>query len=331
MIHPHFNLQFVGFLASHREIWLTRFFLLASYFGAANFYFFLTLLLYVAWDKRLAIRLSVLVLAALSLMGILKIFIGNLRPFVKDGTYLKKWAVSPRQAKTLAAEYSTPSGHAMGSAAFYSYLFALTRKRALRILFVVTILCIGFSRPYLGVHYGEDVLMGWAIGLSMALVAIFYANRLAELWAKMPYALQITAAVLATVGIWALTAALNGGRIESQVQDQDAYGGFLTGIAIACPLEMRLVNFDSRSGSLAHRSLRFAVSVALMGLVLFPLQLAFAPLAARSAVLGCALSYLRYTAAEVCVIFLAPFAFCKMGLATQMKQVNHLAKAAREE
>ena len=63
MIHPHFSLSLVQFLADHRNPLLTRLFLTASFFGSANFYVFLTIFLYVAYDKRFAIRLSVLVLA----------------------------------------------------------------------------------------------------------------------------------------------------------------------------------------------------------------------------------------------------------------------------
>jgi membrane-associated phospholipid phosphatase len=314
MIHPHFNLQFVEFLADHRTLWLTRFFLLASTVGQANSYILLMLLLYVTWDKRLAIRLIVLVLVSSSFNSILKVFIKNPRPFVAGGNYREKWAVSPAQAKVLAAEYSTPSAHAMGAAAFYSYFFALTRNRALRILFVVAIVCIGASRPYLGVHYGEDILIGWAIGLLMALAAIAFADRLADLWAKIPYGIQVMIAVAASVAVWSLTAALNG-HIDSQVQQQDAFWGFLTAIVIACPLEARYVNFDPRSGGAVATLLRCIVCVAAMDLVHFPLQFALAPLLRQPSALGCAIDYLHYVAAGVAGIFLGPVIFSKMGLA----------------
>jgi membrane-associated phospholipid phosphatase len=328
MIHFHFDLQFVEFLANHREIWLTRFFLLASGLGSANFYCVVLIFLYVAWNKRLAIRLSVLVLFTMSLNAVLKILFKNPRPFVSDGTYHEKWAVSPAQAQTLAVEYSTPSAHAMGSAAFYSYLMAVNKSRVERILLAIVIFCVGASRPYLGVHYGEDVVIGWVIGMLMALAATLYAGRAARLWAKLPYALQIGIAVLASAGIWWLTVALNGGRIDGQVQDQVAYWGFLTGIAIACPLEMRLVNFDPRSGSMTAKLLRFTLSIVLMASVLVPLKFAFAPLAAPSTTTGCALDYICYVAAEVTAIFLAPLIFCRLGLAAETQQRIHLAEAA---
>lgn len=72
--------------------------------------------------------------------------------------------------------YSFPSGHAMGSMAFYGFLimiiFKLNINRWLKIILIflisVLILLIGISRIYLGVHYPSDILGGYL--LSMALI-----------------------------------------------------------------------------------------------------------------------------------------------------------------
>lgn len=314
MIHLHFNLQLVEFFVDHRSVFLTRLFAFASFFGSAAFYTALTSFLFVAWDKRRAIRLSVLILLTISINDVLKIFIRNPRPFVEQGTYRQKWAVSPRDASALAAEYSTPSGHAMGSSAVYSYLFALVRNRFVRVILVLAIVLIGASRPYLGVHYVEDVLLGWIIGLLLAGAAIRFTTQLAGTWAKVPYSLQIAIAVAASVALWLLALAFNG-RIDDQVRELTAYFGFLTGIVIAFPLELRVTNFDPRSSGLIAKLLRFAISIAFMTSVLFALKLVFRPFAADETALGCALEYLRYVAAEIAAIFIAPVIFCKLSLA----------------
>lgn len=315
MIQLHFNLALVQFLADHREIWLTRFFLAASYFGSANFYFLLTILLYVMWDKHLAVRLLALVLIASSLNDLLKILIANPRPFIRDATYLEKWAVSPASAKVLAAEYSTPSGHAMGSAAFYSYLFALARNRFVRVACVLAIVLIGASRPYLGVHYVEDVFLGWAFGLALALVAIRYDESIASLWRKRSYGVQIAVAVASSLALWLLVVALNKGHIDSQVREVTIYCGFLTGIVIAVPLELRLVNFNPRSSGVGAKILRFALSIGLMAIFLYGFNAPFAYLAGDSSTVGCVLEYFRYMMAMIAGLFLAPVLFCKLKLA----------------
>jgi undecaprenyl-diphosphatase len=74
---------------------------------------------------------------------------------------------------------SFPSGHAMLSAVVYltlGILLARTQKniRIKLFLYFVAIfitLIVGISRIYLGVHWPTDVLAGWAVGISWALLS----------------------------------------------------------------------------------------------------------------------------------------------------------------
>jgi undecaprenyl-diphosphatase len=72
-----------------------------------------------------------------------------------------------------ATGLSFPSGHAMGSAAFYGCLaftaWTIVSDRKVRILavsaFVAVATAVGVSRIYLGVHWFSDVLGGWTSGV----------------------------------------------------------------------------------------------------------------------------------------------------------------------
>jgi undecaprenyl-diphosphatase len=114
-------------------------------------------------------RTALFVLAASvggwTLNNLLKIVFGRARPEVVPHL---------REVMTL----SFPSGHAMTSAAVYLVLGALLMRIASRpvtkfycmaVAMLATIL-IGASRVYLGVHYPTDVLAGWLLGLSWALL-----------------------------------------------------------------------------------------------------------------------------------------------------------------
>lgn len=80
------------------------------------------------------------------------------------------------------AGFSYPSGHAMVSMAYYGFIAYLIYKSETKkinkiiliILLTITIITIGFSRIYLGVHYLSDVVGGFL--LSIAYLMIYIKN-----------------------------------------------------------------------------------------------------------------------------------------------------------
>jgi hypothetical protein len=165
------------------------------------------------------------------------------------------------------------------------------------------------------VHYVEDVLLGWALGLLFGLLAIRYTERLAHRWREVPYGFQIAIAVVGCAALWLLAFAFNNWQIDSQFREVTLCGGWLTGIVIACPLELRIVNFDPRSGRLAAKLIRYLLSIGIMLAVSLVLNAAFAQLASYASLVGSALDYLRLAAASFAGMFLAPFIFSKLKLA----------------
>jgi hypothetical protein len=149
-----FREDLVQYFADHRLPGVTPVLQGFTALGEIQGYILLIALVFVAYDKRLAIRLAVLTLVTMSFNHIIKTLIANPRPFMGDGSYLQKWAVSPERAADLATEYSTPSGHAMAAGGFYGYLVLTTRDPRWRALFVALAVLIGLSRPYLACTAG---------------------------------------------------------------------------------------------------------------------------------------------------------------------------------
>lgn len=110
-----------------------------------------------------AVLLWIAVLGGFLLNYLLKEVYDRTRPDLFD------WA-------THATHLSFPSGHAMnGVIAYGTMAYLISRleptrqlKRFTWAVAVVIILLVGFSRPYLGVHYPTDVIAGWVIGFTWA-------------------------------------------------------------------------------------------------------------------------------------------------------------------
>ena len=112
----------------------------------------------------------------LVLINLVTIFLFNL--------ILKLIVARPRPSDINLIEelgYSFPSAHAMISTAFYGFIAYLICKtnlnKSLKILYTVllaiTIILIGISRIYLGVHFASDVFGGILIAISYL---ILYTN-----------------------------------------------------------------------------------------------------------------------------------------------------------
>jgi undecaprenyl-diphosphatase len=112
-------------------------------------------------------------LLALPLNVILKNIIDRERPGEKEA----KIHPGPRWG------FSYPSGHSMGSAAFYGFLAVIvwlhvpnmSLRAILLVPFILQPILTGLSRIYLGAHWLSDVVGGWAGGvLVVSILSVLY-------------------------------------------------------------------------------------------------------------------------------------------------------------
>jgi hypothetical protein len=153
------------------------------------------------------------------------------------------------------------------------------------------------------------------IGLVLVVIAVRYVDAVAAWWGRMSLVRQATICVAATVVLWTATLALSDWRIDGQPRAFLGYAGLITGMLIAQPLELRLVDFDPKSSTWIAKLVRYVVSVALVLATLAALDLAFGAMADEYSLPGYALQYVRYTTAGIIGIFVAPWLFTKAQLA----------------
>ena len=158
-------------VASLHRPWLDSTLIAATHLGegavtvSVAALFVVVLLLLRRWKPALCIAAAVA--AGFLLADGVKDLVRRPRPDVP-------WRLVP-----LPTSYSFPSSHATNSMAAYASLGLIAGRRLRRrwprilalVLGLALPLLVGFSRVYLGVHYFTDVLCGWAIGLTLALLA----------------------------------------------------------------------------------------------------------------------------------------------------------------
>lgn len=153
-----------------------------SILGMPEFYLVVLPLVLWCYDRTLGFRLLLLVPVSVAVNGALKIFFHAPRPY---------W-VSPA-VKALASEttFGVPSAAAQVSLTFLGYIAAHARKRWAWALAVVLVLLVAIARMYLGVHFLEDIIGGWIVGLIILVLFLVFEDPVARRLAKVPGPVRI--------------------------------------------------------------------------------------------------------------------------------------------
>jgi membrane-associated phospholipid phosphatase len=209
---------------------LGDFFFLVTQLGGTLFYVVALLIAYWAYNKRAAIFVTYILVVSILSEYFLKVIIANDRPPASN------WhpEVDP-------PNYSTPSGHSQNSATLYGWLTARTKTWWMALISVIMVGLIGISRIYLGVHYLEDVLLGWGLGIVIVILFVYLEEPAKEYFSR--FNTEHLLLVLFIIGfLLTLIAAV----LPPPPNDNlGAYGGLTMGLAIGLIFEMRLVDFTT--------------------------------------------------------------------------------------
>lgn len=273
---------------------LGNFFLIISEFGSELIFIGVLLVLYWAVNKNEAILATYVLVTAVLLNYWLKYFIAKERP-----------PASNYYPGADYSNYSTPSGHSQSSATFYGW-FATRIRRWWMVLvaFVLTTL-IGISRVYLGVHFLEDVLLGWGIGILTVIVFVYIEKPARAFLSR--YNQEFLLIGLAVVGLaMTLIASL---LPEPPNDNFGSLGGLTIGIALGLVLEHRFVNFTvvPYNGQRWRLVLRVVIGLVIVLAVMFGLE----PFLPTEMIW---LRAIRYTLTALSGIFVWPAIFKRLRL-----------------
>jgi membrane-associated phospholipid phosphatase len=300
------GIQFSQWAQSWSNSFLDSLLVAITLLGNEEAYLVLLPLLYWSINKQWGQRLFFLVLLSTWLNEGLKNLFALPRP---DPTVI--------QHKIEAVGYGFPSNHAQtGAVVVWGYLAAHVRRRWFTVLAVIMMLLIGLSRIVLGVHFLQDVLGGWLLGLLVLLVALRVEEPLVAWLSRLSLKGQVAIAIVLPILVLVTIPSDTMGRYPSEFAG--TLSGVLLGAGLGSILEARTVNFRTE-GTVVRRLLRYIAGMVLVSI----LYLGGAAVPDLSPwLLDVMLRVLRYALVSLTAFWIAPWLFVRLGLASTGLRTN---------
>jgi hypothetical protein len=289
-----------------------------TFLGTIEFYIIFIPALYWCVDQALGLRALFLLILTDAPSSYLKQLFHQPRPYWIGGV------------KALAEEttYGISSSHASNTLAVWGLIASRMKKSWMWVFTVLLLFLIGLSRLYLGVHFPQDVLGGWLLGLVMLLAFLKYESRFLAWWAQKTTNTQIflgflfsAALILIGLLVVSLIAAFpdppDWAGYATEARDISHYltlGGFLLGAVTGVVLMQKYARFKV-GGPLQMKVGRYVVGMIGLFAIYLGLDVLFALLAPDASLAGYILRYIRYTCVSLWAFFGAPWVFVKVGVA----------------
>lgn len=165
-------MELLYLLSEFRTEILDKFFLLITEFGNETLAIVAVLILFWCVNKKLGYMVLYNLVFGTMINQAAKVYFAVPRPWVLDPSFKPVEAAIPA-----ATGYSFPSGHTATATAVYGSIAYGTKKKQARILSVIAVLLIAFSRMYLGVHTPYDVSASLVIGAILIFVLSSVLNK----------------------------------------------------------------------------------------------------------------------------------------------------------
>lgn len=205
---------------------LNGFFFAVSGLGSSFFLLLVLPALFWCIDYRLGMRVTVVCTLSAFCNSSLKVLFAQPRPFDLD----------PTLGIGRAGGYGLPSGHAQESMVLWGSIAHFVGTQWFWALTVATLLLIGLSRVYLGVHFPTDVFAGWTVGIILLWFYVISGSGIENWISARKTAFQVLLALAVPLGLLLM----HGGVVVVY------QAGMLLGIGVGAVVKSRFVPFASR-------------------------------------------------------------------------------------
>ena len=262
------------------------------YLGAEDFFILFLPLIFWCFRKSLGIRLSAVLIFSNYVNVIFKDFFAASRP----------WQVDSKLYAPFKTEgFGIPSGHAQGAVSFWGYIATQLKTRWWWALAIFMSLFIGIGRMYVGDHFPQDVLLGWALGIVIIAVYAWLQPRAGQWISQQSMTTQIALAIVVPLVLVLL----------HFTADTAKSAGVLIGLFAGLPIEEKFIRFIERT-DWVKQIIKFAIGTAVILALRFGLKAIFPeqPL----------FDMIRYAAMGLWASLGAPWVFVKARLAVKSEQ-----------
>jgi hypothetical protein len=204
---------------------------------------------------------------------------------------------------------SFPSGHAQGTLVNWGYLAYCWRNPVFWVVTILVILGVALSRIVLGVHFPQDILGGWLIGLVVMVVYIWLEPPVARWLSGQQTGVQVVLAV----GVPVLLIFVHPSDVDGLYPAERAITPMsaLAGLGLGLVMERRWVRFSAK-GTWVRRVLRFLLGIFVAAVFYLGPSLLLPD--AMSHGLASGARFVRYALVGWVVAFLCPWLFALLGL-----------------
>ena len=269
-------MQLLYFLESIRNPVLDAIVSLVTHLGGETLFIVIALVFYWCIDKKKGYYILAVGFLGTILNQFLKLMFRIPRPWVKDPNF-----TIVESAREAATGYSFPSGHTQNATGYLGCIARITKNKLLRILLVLLIIVVGFSRMYLGVHTPLDVVVSWVLGalLVMLLYPVFQkADNPKFLYKLMAVMLAVSAVYTAFVEFFPWPSDIDPDNLASGIKNGWTLTGCSAAMLIACIIDTKKINFETKApflGQVIKIAIGLAIALLLKSVLKAPLDAIF--------------------------------------------------------
>ena len=216
----------------------------------------------------------------------------------------------------------------MAAAAFYGFLVLRATDWRGRFGLILVPILIGISRPVLGVHYFEDIALGWLLGGGIAAFAAYRIDAFWARWCNLDIGMQTLFALLLSLAVWGATLGLTGRSVSELPTEFVSVLGFLSGVLMAAPLEAKSIKYEVLERSLITRGVRFILMLSILVATLIILEIPTLLISEPVGLVETVWRYVRYAIVGAIGVLFVPWLFIRMKLAASEQNPGEIDRAA---